>query len=72
MSLKGFFDDKQMMLEWAQFIQGTLDDQVLERVYAGKETAGYKEARDIIAKSFAKLKDQFTSKPKPPRQPRAE
>jgi hypothetical protein len=70
--LKQFYDDKALQLEWANFITQTLDEEVLLRTYAGKDTTGYKQARDIIAKSFGKLNDMFKPKPKQQAGSRAE
>jgi hypothetical protein len=63
--LKAFFEDKQVQKEWAAFIMETLNEEALLRVYAGKDTAALKEARNIIAKSFRRLNELFTPKRKP-------
>jgi hypothetical protein len=64
-ALKDFFDDKQAQLEWAQFINDTMSEAIIARVYAGKDVTGYKEARAIITASFKKLNELFQKKPKP-------
>lgn len=66
--LKAFFEDKQARLEWAEFINIVMNQEVLNRVYAGKDVTGYKEARAIITASFKELNELFEKKPKP--QPR--
>lgn len=64
MSLKEFYEDKQLQKDWAMFIVEVLDEEALKRVYAGKDTAALKEARYIIEKSFVKLNALFTPKRK--------
>jgi hypothetical protein len=39
-----------------------MNQEALKRVYAGKDTAALKEARDIIKKSFATLAQLYTPK----------
>lgn len=63
-ALKAFFEDKQAQNEWAEFIMATLNEEALQRVYAGKDTAAIKEARVIILKSFKKLNELFSPKRK--------
>jgi hypothetical protein len=70
--LKEFFENKAMMKAWADFIIETLNEEALERVYKGKETAAIKEAHTIISKSFKELAELFTEKPKPRTSTRAE
>lgn len=62
--LKAFFRDKTAQKEWADFIIEILNREALERVYAGKDTAAIKEAKQIIERSFKELKALFTEKPK--------
>jgi hypothetical protein len=69
--LKRFFDDKDMMRAWADFIVATLNEEALRRVYKGEGTAAIKEASDILDKAFTKLARQFTVKPKPRKGSRA-
>lgn len=64
-ALKQFFEDKQAQKEWSEFIMATLNEEALDRVYKGKDTAALAEARNIIAKSFKKLAELYTPKPKP-------
>jgi hypothetical protein len=64
MSLKDFYDDKQLQKDWAAFMIETLEEEALARVYAGKDTTAVKEAHDIITKSFKRLNDLFTPKRK--------
>jgi hypothetical protein len=64
--LKEFFDDKEMMRAWAQFMLDTMKEEANERVFrTGKSTEPLKEAQAIIDKSFIKLGKLFTPKPKP-------
>lgn len=65
MSLKDFHADKQLQADLKAFIFQKLDEEALERVYAGKDTAAVKEARKLIEQSFKKLNELFTPKPKP-------
>ena len=62
--LKEFFENKQAQLEWANFINETMNNEVLTRVYKGQEITGYKQAREIIAASFKELSAIFEKKPK--------
>ena len=63
--LKAFFQNPQARLEWANFISETMNSEVLKRVYAGKDIAGYQQAREIVAQSFRELDEIFNPKPKP-------
>jgi hypothetical protein len=65
-ALKRFFNDKDAMRAWAEFILQTMKDEANERVFkTGKSTESLKEAQAIIDKSFIKLAQMFTPKPKP-------
>lgn len=63
-ALKQFFENKSAQKEWADFIIETLNQEALERVYKGQDTTAIKEAHHIIAKSFKKLNELFTPKPR--------
>jgi len=65
MSLKEFHADKHTQAELKAFINQSLDEEALKRVYAGKDTAAVKEARKLIESAFKKLDELFTPKPKP-------
>lgn len=71
MSLKEFHADKHTQADLKAFMFQVLDEEALERVYKGQDTASLKEARKLIEKSFKKLDELFTPKPKPRKRDRA-
>lgn len=72
-ALKRFYNDKEILRAWAEFMLEVLKEEANTRVFkTGKSTEALKEAQDVIDKSFVKLAQMFTPKPKPRKTRRGE
>ena len=70
--LKQFYQQEHLRLEVYRFFKQTLDEIALERVYKGGDTAGIKDAKEVLVKAETKLANMFTHKELKPDPRRAE
>ena len=60
--LKIFYDQESVRHAVRDFLHDMLDVSALHDVYKGNDVSGYKEARAIVDKSFARLEELYGEK----------
>lgn len=59
-----FYQDSSTRETFKAFMLAQLDEMALETLYAGKDVKGFQEARELVDKTFSKLKDLYAPKDK--------
>lgn len=62
--LKIFYDQESVRNAVKEHLLTTLDAQVLQDTYAGRDVSGYKEARKTIQEFFSRLTELYGTKEK--------
>jgi len=60
--LKIFYEQESVRHAVRDFLHDMLDISALNDVYKGNDVGGYKEARAIVDKSFARLEELYSEK----------
>jgi hypothetical protein len=63
--LKQFYDNEPMREAVQAYFMASLHDLAVERVFGKQTISGVYEAKKVIEKSFEKLEEEFSTKPKP-------
>lgn len=63
--LKTFYDNKSQREAVKAFMLECLNEEAVERVMNRKDTASLADARDVVEKTFIKLKEVYGITPKP-------
>lgn len=70
--LKQFYQQEHLRVAVYQFFKQVLDEIALERVYRGQETAGIKDAKEVLVRAESALQSKFAPKKAKPDKRRAE
>lgn len=62
--LRDFYYDKHMSEQVYQFFMQNLNEKALSDVYSGKDTDGYKKAKEAIENAFNELNRKYAEKKK--------
>ena len=57
--LKLFYQQEHVRESVRVFLLGTVDEELLDAAYEGKDVSGYKEAREVIERTFINLRNLY-------------
>lgn len=57
--LKHFYNQEHVREAVRVFLHATVDEELLDAAYQGKDVAGYKEAKEVIERMFSNLRNLY-------------